>query len=126
MHRSLEWMRINPIQDVIFEHFTVEIPGAEVDQVMELVPGGKGIQVTDDNKEEFIRVKSMWYLQNAFEEQLRHFCQGFWEVIPQCDRLMTIFEATELDILLSGQHELVSMSGRRIPSTLVTTQKTAL
>ena len=33
MHRSLEWMRINPIQDVIFEHFTVEIPGAEVDQV---------------------------------------------------------------------------------------------
>ena len=27
-------------------------------------------------------------------------------MIPQCDRLMTIFEATELDILLSGQHEL--------------------
>eukprot|EP00656_Telonema_subtile_P041092 TRINITY_DN461_c0_g1_i4.p2 TRINITY_DN461_c0_g1~~TRINITY_DN461_c0_g1_i4.p2 ORF type:complete len:310 (-),score=92.75 TRINITY_DN461_c0_g1_i4:256-1185(-) len=103
LYKSLEWMKRNSITDVLFEHFVVELNSTEV---VELVNGGRHKPVTDENKMEYIELKSQWILQAGFKLQLEQFCQGFWEVIPQCDKVLTIFTMEELDMMISGLYEL--------------------
>eukprot|EP00658_Telonema_sp_P-2_P059529 TRINITY_DN4852_c0_g1_i3.p1 TRINITY_DN4852_c0_g1~~TRINITY_DN4852_c0_g1_i3.p1 ORF type:complete len:432 (-),score=94.32 TRINITY_DN4852_c0_g1_i3:147-1442(-) len=106
MYSSLEWMLHNPIEGVIDETFAVEIPGSSAGEVVDLIPGGSSKKVTDENKAEYVEVKSLWLLQTSFKDQLQHFCQGFWEVIPQCDKILSVLDVHELDILMSGLHDL--------------------
>lgn len=49
--RSLAWMRDNDITDILFETFSVEAKRGGKNVSVELVPGGKDKEVTEDNKD---------------------------------------------------------------------------
>ena len=49
-------------------------------RTVELKPGGSGIPVTDDNRAEFVRRMTDYYLNRAVEEQFGAFTSGFLEV----------------------------------------------
>lgn len=53
-HRTLMWTLDNSVEDVIFEHFAVEdeVFGEKV--IIDLKPGGRDIEVTDENKKEYV------------------------------------------------------------------------
>lgn len=106
MHNSLMWAQHNPIEDTVFETFTVPLAGSDSDQVAELMKDGGEVTVTDENKEEWIELKAKWYLQTSFQPQLQALCEGFWEVVPDCDRTLSIFSVEEFDLLLSGHSDL--------------------
>ncbi len=49
-------------------------------RTVELKPGGSGIPVTEDNRAEFVRLMTDYYLNRAVAEQFGAFASGFLEV----------------------------------------------
>lgn len=99
-YNSLMWMLENDITDVIIETFSVETDDYGEVKTIDLVPGGRDISVTEENKHEYVRLVVEYRLQKSVEEQVDNFLQGFHEVIPK--ELIAIFDEQELELLISG------------------------
>ena len=56
------------------------------------------VQVTDSNKQEYVRLVCQMKMTGAIRKQLAAFLEGFYNIIPR--RLISIFNKQEL--LLSG------------------------
>ncbi|KAG9832096.1 hypothetical protein KCU77_g12914, partial [Aureobasidium melanogenum] len=56
--------------------------------------------VTEENKQEYVRLVVEHRLIKSVEEQLEHFLKGFHEIIPA--ELVSIFNEQELELLISG------------------------
>ncbi|KAI8850426.1 hypothetical protein BC829DRAFT_425173 [Chytridium lagenaria] len=103
-YRSLQWMLDNPIEGVLDLTFAVEneIFGELV--TVDLKPNGNDIEVTDENKPDYVQLVTDWRIVNRVEEQFRAFQQGFNEVIPQ--ELISVFDERELELLIGGLAEM--------------------
>ncbi|XP_043946210.1 E3 ubiquitin-protein ligase Itchy homolog isoform X1 [Protopterus annectens] len=104
-YNSLIWIKENNIEECGLEMFfsvDKEILG-EV-KSHELKPGGSNILVTEENKEEYIRLVAEWRLSRGVEEQTQAFFEGFNEVLPQ--QYLQYFDAKELEVLLCGMQEI--------------------
>ncbi|KAM0721098.1 hypothetical protein Q7P37_003384 [Cladosporium fusiforme] len=99
-YRSLVWILENDITDVTFETFSAEIETFGVTETVDLVPGGRDIPVTEDNKQEYVRLVVEHKLVKSVEEQLNHFLGGFHDIVPA--ELVSIFNEQELELLISG------------------------
>merc|ERR1711998_737934 len=67
---------------------------------IEFITGGKDIEVTDDNKAEYILEKVKFMTYASKQKQIDRFLQGFWEVVP-CE-LCRVFTAAELEQVMCG------------------------
>ena len=70
-HKSLLWMLKNNITDVIFESFSVEHEAFGVEVSSELVPGGADIDVTQENKEEYVEAYLEFRFHQSCAEQVQ-------------------------------------------------------
>uniref|UniRef100_A0A3Q3W0B0 E3 ubiquitin-protein ligase n=1 Tax=Mola mola TaxID=94237 RepID=A0A3Q3W0B0_MOLML len=79
----------------------------------DLKPDGGNIQVTEENKEEYIRLVAEWRLSRGVEEQTQAFFEGFNEVLPQ--QYLQYFDAKELElqVMLCGMQEIDLMDWQR-------------
>lgn len=98
--KSLMWMLENDITDIIIETFAVETEDYGEVKIIDLIPDGRNIAVTEDNKQEYVRLVVEYRLQKSVEEQVSNFLQGFHEIIPK--ELISIFDEQELELLISG------------------------
>ncbi|KAG9857847.1 E3 ubiquitin-protein ligase pub1, partial [Aureobasidium melanogenum] len=103
-YRTLSWTLDNSVENVIFEHFCVEdeVFGEKV--TIDLKPGGRDIEVTDENKREYVELVTEWRIQKRVEEQFNAFIQGFHELIPS--DLVNVFDERELELLIGGISEI--------------------
>uniref|UniRef100_A0A672PK52 E3 ubiquitin-protein ligase n=1 Tax=Sinocyclocheilus grahami TaxID=75366 RepID=A0A672PK52_SINGR len=104
-YNSLIWIKDNNIEECGLEMFfsvDKEILG-EV-STHELKPDGGNIQVTEENKEEYIRLVAEWRLSRGVEEQTQAFFEGFNEILPQ--QYLQYFDAKELEVMLCGMQEI--------------------
>ncbi|XP_067382917.1 itchy E3 ubiquitin protein ligase b isoform X2 [Channa argus] len=104
-YNSLMWIKDNDIEECELEMFfsvDKEILGEITTH--ELKPGGGDIQVTEENKEEYIRLVAEWRLSRGVEEQTQAFFDGFNEVLPQ--QYLQYFDAKELEVMLCGMQEI--------------------
>ncbi|OCT60587.1 E3 ubiquitin-protein ligase Itchy [Xenopus laevis] len=104
-YNSLIWIKDNNIEECGLEMFfsvDKEILG-EV-KSHDLKPDGSNIQVTEENKEEYIRLVAEWRLSRGVEEQTQAFFEGFNEILPQ--QYLQYFDAKELEVLLCGMQEI--------------------
>ncbi|QRW27304.1 HECT-domain (ubiquitin-transferase) [Rhizoctonia solani] len=103
LHRGMTWMLENDITDVIDETFTtVEERFGEL-VTIELRPGGADVEVTEENKKEYVDRNRIPYpkaRQGAFDA----FMAGFSELIPQ--ELINVFDERELELLIGGMSEI--------------------
>ncbi|KAF2460493.1 hypothetical protein BDY21DRAFT_166279 [Lineolata rhizophorae] len=99
-YKSLLWMLENDITDVITETFSIEHEAFGETQVIDLVENGHTIPVTEDNKQDYVRLVVEYKLTGSVQEQLKHFLEGFHEIIPA--ELISIFNEQELELLISG------------------------
>ncbi|WFD28892.1 HECT-type E3 ubiquitin transferase [Malassezia nana] len=103
-YRSLQWMLDNPIAGVMEETFsTMEDKFGEM-VTIELTPGGEHIEVTDENKREYVERMVEWRIVKRIEEQFRAFISGFSELIPL--DLINVFDERELELLMGGMSEI--------------------
>jgi len=101
VYNSLKFFRDNELtqfQDVIeqyFEHSTDE------GKSIELVPGGSATRVTNENKAEFIKLKSHYIAYKQCKSQLDSLTAGFYSVVPL--EWISHLTAEELEVQLCGQ-----------------------
>ncbi|XP_047469714.1 E3 ubiquitin-protein ligase wwp-1-like isoform X2 [Penaeus chinensis] len=104
-YNSLVWIRDNNIEECCLEMtFCTDFEVLGKITEVELKPGGKDIQVTEENKEEYIDLMMQWRLTRGQEAQTRHFLEGFSEVVPL--EWLKYFDERELELLLCGMQEI--------------------
>ncbi|KKF95453.1 putative E3 ubiquitin-protein ligase hulA [Ceratocystis platani] len=104
-HRSLQWILDNDISDGILEQtFSTEDERFGTIVVEDLVPDGRNIDVTNENKKEYVDLMVKWRIQKRIEEQFKAFKEGFSELIPQ--DLINVFDERELELLIGGIAEI--------------------
>ncbi|KKA29364.1 hypothetical protein TD95_001962 [Thielaviopsis punctulata] len=99
-YKSLLWMLDNDITDIIVETFSVEDEEFGVTTIVDLVPDGRNIAVTEENKKDYVRLVVEHKLLSSVKEQMEHFLKGFHDIIPA--ELISIFNEQELELLISG------------------------
>jgi len=99
-HRTLSWAMENDITDVIYSTFSVEDERFGEKVTVDLKPGGQDIEVTNENKKEYVELITEWRIQKRVEEQFNAFIAGFHELIPA--DLVNVFDERELELLIGG------------------------
>lgn len=99
-HRNLEWALDNDITDVLDLTFSVEDDQFGEIVTIDLKPDGRNIDVTNDNKIEYVELVTEWRISKRVEEQFQAFVSGFYELIPQ--ELVNVFDERELELLIGG------------------------
>jgi len=69
-------------------------------QEIELKPGGKNIEVTNENKDEFLELRLKHLCMDRVGPQLFNLLVGFYEVVPM--ELLSVFDFNEIELLLCG------------------------
>ncbi|EME89163.1 uncharacterized protein MYCFIDRAFT_86240 [Pseudocercospora fijiensis CIRAD86] len=99
-YKSLVWILENDITDVTFETFSVDVDKFGVTETIDLIPNGRNIAVTEENKQEYVRLVVDYRLIKSVQGQLDNFLEGFHDIIPA--ELVSIFNEQELELLISG------------------------
>ncbi|KAG5937527.1 NEDD4 E3 ubiquitin-protein ligase [Claviceps monticola] len=104
-HRSLQWMLDNDISGGILEQtFSTEDERFGVLTTEDLIPDGRNIDVTNENKKEYVDLMVKWRIEKRIAEQFQAFKEGFHELIPQ--DLINVFDERELELLIGGIAEI--------------------
>jgi len=99
-YKSLVWMLENDITDIITESFSVAREAFGETVIIDLIENGRNIPVTEENKEEYVRLVVENRLTGSVTEQMEHFLTGFHDIVPA--ELISIFNEQELELLISG------------------------
>lgn len=101
---SLQWILDNNIDECSLGlTFSVDHEEFGETREYELKPGGKSIDVTDANKQEYVNLVYQWRLVGRVEAQMSAFMRGFSEILP-LDSLQ-LFDEKELELVLIGLTE---------------------
>jgi hypothetical protein len=101
LHTSLQWMLANDIEYVLFETFSVTalaMDGSEV--VVDLMPNGRNIDVTNANKDQYVEAVVSWHLRRSVQKQLDEITQGMHEMLPA--QYLSEFTVEEFRLLVNG------------------------
>lgn len=104
-YKSLLWVKENSLEDCDLEMFFAadyEVLGEIKNH--ELKPDGSNIKVTDENKEEYIKLMTEWRFTRGQKEQTEAFLDGFSDVMPL--EWLRYFDERELELLLCGMQKI--------------------
>ncbi|KAG6812564.1 hypothetical protein H0H92_002216 [Tricholoma furcatifolium] len=104
LHRSLVWMLDNDITDVLEETFSVTEERFGEMVTVELKPGGEQLDVTEENKKEYVDSVVAYRISKRVKEQFDAFMEGLLELIPA--DLIGVFDERELELLIGGMTEI--------------------
>ncbi|EWC45753.1 putative E3 ubiquitin-protein ligase hulA [Drechslerella stenobrocha 248] len=99
-HRNLTWTLENDITDILDLTFSTEDNRFGETVTIDLKPNGREIEVTNENKKEYIDLITEWRISKRVEEQFNAFITGFNELIPP--DLVNVFDERELELLIGG------------------------
>lgn len=72
----------------------------ELGEEVELVQGGRDIEVTSDNIDEYCMRVAKYHLITSVKDEMKEFLGGFFAVIPR--QVIDVFDVDEMDFLLEG------------------------
>lgn len=100
LYNSLKYIKENPIddEDVFEEYFVVDDP--LTGDSVELIPNGTLTLITDENKEEYIKLKLAWLGKTSIEKKLTAFLDGLFMVLPK--EQFHVFTLEEIEMILNG------------------------
>jgi E3 ubiquitin-protein ligase HUWE1 len=100
-YKSLKQILEFPIDSLGLDlTFSAEIQEFGKYQVVDLVPGGRNLPVTDDNKLDYVQLVAQQRMTTGIRSQIDAFLRGFYELVPP--ELICIFSPTELELLICG------------------------
>lgn len=100
-YQSLVFLLEHEVKELGYDlTFSVEIQEFGVTEVRDLKPNGRNMIVTEDEKQDYVRLVCQEKMTGAIRRQLCSFLEGFYEIIPK--RLISIFNEQELELLISG------------------------
>ncbi|KAG0634839.1 hypothetical protein HOY80DRAFT_497497 [Tuber brumale] len=99
-HRNLTWMLENDITDILDLTFSTEDSRFGETVTIDLKLNGQNIEVTNDNKREYVDLVTGWRIEKRVQEQFKAFVDGFHDLIPA--DLINVFDERELELLIGG------------------------
>ncbi|KAK5639592.1 hypothetical protein RI129_012084 [Pyrocoelia pectoralis] len=100
-YRGLVYLMEYHVNDLGYDlTFSTEINEFGVTETRDLIPDGRNVPVTEENKMEYVRLSCQMKMTGAIRQQLNAFLEGFYDIIPK--RLISIFNEQELELLISG------------------------
>lgn len=99
-HRNLTWTLENDIEGIVELTFSIDDEKFGERDTIDLIPDGRNIPVTNENKHKYVELVTEWKIQKRVEEQFNAFISGFNELIPQ--DLVNVFDERELELLIGG------------------------
>lgn len=99
IYHSLKYMQDNDINDD--EYMEFYYVHEFDDEQYDLWPDGSEVKVTDDNKQEYIILKSEFIVKNFVSEQIESIRNGFEKLIPLT--IFKNFDETEFSLLWQGE-----------------------
>lgn len=104
-YKSLVWLEENQDVKALGLTFSITESGQDKEEILvDLIPNGRHVDVTDDNKHQYLERRFRHTLFESVSSQLYAFLKGLYEGIPQ--ELLLIFDPEELDYLLCGSDEI--------------------
>ncbi|CAI5730179.1 unnamed protein product [Hyaloperonospora brassicae] len=101
LHKNLKWLRENTGVESLALDFTVNVDQmSDKTKVVDLVPNGSTIPVTEENKMEYINLRFKWIVATSTSLQLGSLMQGLFSIIPK--ELISVFDHQELELLICG------------------------
>ena len=67
--------------------------------------GGRNMDVTNENKHEYVEGMIDFSMSGKFKHQLDAFLKGFYEIVPRSE--VSCFSVAELKLLMNGREEIV-------------------
>eukprot|EP00919_Chromeraceae_sp_WS-2016_P019408 GHVR01046231.1.p1 GENE.GHVR01046231.1~~GHVR01046231.1.p1 ORF type:complete len:572 (-),score=96.33 GHVR01046231.1:34-1749(-) len=104
LYNSLVWMQDNSIDNILFETFSVEEQIFGETKVFELRPGGSKTDVTDDNKVDYVALRTQFELIESVKQQQQRIMDGLYGVVPLS--ILKVFDFQELELLINGMPNL--------------------
>lgn len=104
VYNSLKWILDNSIDGILDLTFSVDDERFGELVIVDLKPNGKEIEVTDENKKEYVELYTQWRIVDRVQEQFRAFMDGFNELVPE--DLVNVFDERELELLIGGIAEI--------------------
>lgn len=71
-----------------------------VQKKKDLIPGGSEIEVTEQNKLEYVQAYCYEKMAKSIKKQVETFLEGFHELIPK--NIISVFNSHELELMISG------------------------
>ncbi|KAJ0391317.1 hypothetical protein P43SY_010244 [Pythium insidiosum] len=108
-YRSLVWLLEHDGVDalgldfIVWEQLTTA-DGSTQTVVVDLIPNGRDVEVTDPNEAECVDRKFRYMVFESVSSQLYALLKGVYEVVPP--EMLMLFDAEELDYVLSGSDEI--------------------
>jgi E3 ubiquitin-protein ligase HUWE1 len=100
-YKNLVILLENDIQQLGLDlAFSLDASEFGVNKVIELIPNGASIVVTNENKHEYVRLVCQEKMIGSIRQQINSFLEGFYTIIPKS--LISIFNEQELELLISG------------------------
>ncbi|ODQ63987.1 hypothetical protein NADFUDRAFT_52972 [Nadsonia fulvescens var. elongata DSM 6958] len=103
-YKSLVWMMENDITDIITETMSIDTDDYGEQKTIDLIPNGRDIPVTEENKHEYVRLVCEYRLITSVQEQMDNLLEGFHDIIPE--DIIAIFDEQELELLISGMPDI--------------------
>ena len=101
LHKSLNWILENDITDVIYETFSVTREEFGCQIVVDLVEGGRNVDVDESNKGDYVQLMVDYFCHDSVSAQIEAFHGGFHELVPP--EALQNFSVTEFTQLLNGK-----------------------
>lgn len=98
-YNNLKWLLDNDAE-ILHQSFCETIDFFGKATIHDLIPNGRNIEVTNENKKEYIQMVSFFKLYTSIKDQIDSFLKGFYELVPR--KLISIFDHGELELLISG------------------------
>lgn len=80
--------------------FSIEDHSFGRNQIVDLIPNGRTIPVTDETKAQYVSLVCQHRMTNAIQSQIKAYLDGFYELVSP--ELIVIFSPRELELLISG------------------------
>lgn len=80
--------------------FTIDIDDFDQTKTVLLKENGDEIDVTNDNKKEYVTLYTNYKLRKSIIRQINAFCEGFYFLIPH--EKIKLFSPSELDLMICG------------------------
>ena len=80
--------------------FSIEDHSFGRSQIIDLIPNGRNVAVTEDNKAKYVSLVCQHRMTTAISSQIKAYLDGFYELVSP--ELIAIFTPRELELLISG------------------------
>ena len=97
-YKNLRWLLDNDVDDLEMT-FTAELNVFGSMEVVDLIPNGREVDVTNSNKAEYVRLLTQQRMFKSIEEQVNAFKRGFFDIVPS---YIGVFDEYQLELLISG------------------------